>query len=64
MVTPDNDIEFNRSVTYDKQSNTVLCLSGFDLKKSLYSVDEYNILQQVYKKMFDFLKEPLVLKKK
>ncbi len=64
MTTPDNDIVFNRSVTYDKESNSVVCMFLFDFKKSLYAVDEYDILQQVYKKIFEFLKEPVVLKKR
>ena len=64
MTTPDNDIVFKRSVTYDKESNSVVCMFVFDFKKSLYTVDEYDILQQVYKKIFEFLKEPVVLKKK
>ena len=64
MVTPDKDIEFNRSVEYNKETNSVTCMFVIDFKKSLYEVDEYPILQQVYKKMFEFLKEPLVLKKK
>jgi hypothetical protein len=63
MVTPKKDIEFNRSVTYDKESNAVTCMFVIDFKKSLYTVDEYPVLQEVYKKMFEFLKEPLVLKK-
>ncbi len=64
MTTPDKDIVFSRTVTYDKEANSVTCMFVFDFKKSLYTVDEYFILQEVYKKMFEYLKEPLVLKKK
>lgn len=64
MTTPDNDIVFNKSVNYDKEANTLTCILTFNFKKSLYTVDEYPILMEVYKKMFDFLKEPVVLKKK
>jgi Domain of Unknown Function with PDB structure (DUF3857) len=64
MTTPDNDISFNRSVEYNKEANSVDCIFVIDFKKSLYNYEDYEILQQVYKKMFDFLKEPLVLKKK
>ncbi len=63
MTTPDKDIVFNRSVTYDKETHALVCMLLFDFKKSLYSVDD-SILKEVYKKMFDFLKEPVVLKKK
>jgi hypothetical protein len=64
MTTPDNDIVFSRNTEYDKENNTVTCTFLFDFRKSLYTVDEYPVLQEVYKKIFEFLKEPLVLKKK
>jgi hypothetical protein len=63
MTTPDNDIVFSRSVTYDKENHSLLCMVAFDFKKSLYSLDDYPVLKEVYKKMFDYLKEPVVLKK-
>jgi len=64
MTTPDNDIVISRAVDFDKENNSVVCLYLIDFKKSLYTADEYSILQQVYKKLFELLKEPLVLKKK
>jgi transglutaminase-like putative cysteine protease len=64
MRTPDNDIIFTRTVEYDKENNSAVCMFVIEFKKSLYTVDEYPMLQEVYKKMFGFLKEPLVLKKK
>jgi hypothetical protein len=64
MTTPDNDISFSRSVEYDKEAHSITCLFLIEFKQSLYSYSEYDILQQVYKKMHEFLKEPLVLKKK
>ncbi len=64
MRTPDNDIVFTRTVEYNKEENLAVCMFVIEFKKSLYTVDEYPVLQEVYKKMFDFLKEPLVLKKK
>lgn len=64
MTTPDNDISFGRSVEYNKELHSVTCMYVIEFKKSLYSYTEYEILFQLYKKMFDFLKEPLVLKKK
>lgn len=64
MVTPDKDITFTRNTEYNKEENSVTVIYTFDFTKSTYTVSEYDVLQQVYKKMFDFLKEPLVLKKK
>jgi hypothetical protein len=63
MTTPGNDIVFNRSVIYDKASHSLVCMLVFDFKKSLYELDDYQMLKEVYKKMFDYLKEPVVLKK-
>jgi len=63
MTTPDNDIVFNRSVSYDNATHSLVCMLVFDFKKSLYSLDDYPVLKEVYKKMFDYLKEPVVLKK-
>jgi hypothetical protein len=64
MTTPDGDIVFTRNVIYDSENNLITCLFGFGFKRSLYTVEEYPILQEVYKKMFNYLKEPVVLKKK
>ncbi len=64
MTTPDKDIFYSRTLNYDKENHIVECLYTIEFKKSRYEYFEYNVLQQVYKKMFDYLKEPLVLKKK
>lgn len=64
MTTPDKDIVFTRTAEYNKESNSLVCMFNIEFKKSLYTVDEYPVLQEVYKKMFDFLKEPVVLKLK
>ncbi len=62
--TPDNDISFSRALEYDKATHSVTCTFSIEFTKSLYDAEEYSLLQQVYKKMFEVLKEPLVLKKK
>jgi hypothetical protein len=64
LVTPDKDILFSRNVVYEKESNSMNIVLVFDFKKSIYTFDEYPVLKEVYEKMFDFLKEPVVLKKK
>ena len=63
MSTPEKDIIFSRSVNYDKENNQLECILVFNFKKSLYTYDEYPLLKEVYKKMFTYLKEPVVLKK-
>jgi Domain of Unknown Function with PDB structure (DUF3857) len=64
MMTPDKDIQFTRNIVYDKESHSMIVVFVFDFKKSLYTADEYPVLQEVYKRMFEFLNEPVVLKKK
>jgi hypothetical protein len=64
MITPGKDILFTRNVVYDKEFNSVRVVFVFEFKKSIYTADEYPVLKEVYQKMFDFLKEPVVLKKK
>ncbi len=64
LSNPDKDIIFIRQVEYDKESNRLICMMLFEFKKSLYEADTYPILKEVYKRIFDYLKEPVVLKKK
>ena len=64
MTTPDKDISFIRTVEYDKDAHSVICIYQVEFKKSLYNNDDYEVLLQLYKRMYEFLKEPLVLKKK
>lgn len=64
MVTPDKDISFLRQIEYDKKSNEIRFMMQIKFTESLYENDTYPILKEVYKKIFDYLKEPVVLKKK
>ncbi|MBS1510653.1 MAG: DUF3857 and transglutaminase domain-containing protein [Bacteroidetes bacterium] len=64
MVTPDKDIEFVRTAEFDKGTNSLILSLTFDFKKSLYEYEEYPVLREVYKRIFEYLKEPVVLKKK
>ncbi len=64
LVSEAKDITLVRTVEYDKALNTVSAIIQFDLSKSLYSPREYPLLQAFYKKMFQYLGEPLLLKKK
>ncbi len=64
MVTPDKDITFIRQIELDKELNTIRCLFLIEFKKSLYEAETYPMIRDVYQKMFEFLKEPVVLIKK
>lgn len=64
MVTPDKDITFIRQIELDKELNSIHCMILIEFKKSLYEAETYPMIKDVYQKMFEFLKEPVVLKKK
>jgi hypothetical protein len=64
LTNPDKDINFLRQVEYDKEGNFIRCMILIEFKKSLYETDTYPVVKEIYQKMFDFLKEPVVLKKK
>jgi hypothetical protein len=64
MVTPDKDITFIRQIELDKELKSIRCMILIDFKKSLYEAETYPSIKDVYQKMFEFLKEPVILKKK
>ncbi len=36
---------------------------SFEFKNSLYEADMYPVIKEMYQKIFDYLKEPVVLKR-
>ncbi|MEO6228689.1 MAG: DUF3857 domain-containing protein [Ferruginibacter sp.] len=64
LITPDKDISFLRQVEYSKEDNQVICIMQIEFKESLYPPEAYPMIKEVYQKLFDYLKEPVVLKKK
>lgn len=64
LSNPDKDLIFIRQMEYDKEANSIRCSMQFEFKKSLYENDMYPVVKEMYKKLFEYLKEPLVLKKK
>lgn len=64
LTNPEQDIAFIRQLSFDKESNSVSCMLLFDFKKSLYEADMYPVIKEMYQKIFTYLSEPLVLKKK
>lgn len=64
LTDPDRDILFLRQLEFDKANNSIRCMMQFEFKNSLYEADSYPVLKEVYRKMFDYLKEPVVLKRK
>jgi len=49
---------------YDKQNNILKGLVVLEFKKSLYDKKMYPVIKELYQKMFGYLKELVVLKKK
>jgi Domain of Unknown Function with PDB structure (DUF3857) len=64
LTNPDKDISFLRQIEFDKETNFIRCMISIEFTKSLYETDTYPIIKEIYQKMFEFLKEPVVLKKK
>ena len=53
-----------RQILKDDANNALVARINIELKKSFYTIDEYNSLKDFYNKMFGFLNEQIVLKKK
>ncbi|WP_276482946.1 DUF3857 domain-containing protein [Paraflavitalea pollutisoli] len=64
VVNSDKTVVFARELFQDANTNKVLARLKIEMKKSLYSVDEYGELKEFYKRMFDMLNEQIVFKKK
>ncbi|MEO6719801.1 MAG: DUF3857 domain-containing protein [Ferruginibacter sp.] len=63
LTNPDKDIIYRRQVLHDKSENTIRCMMSFQFAKSLYEADMYEMIREMYKRIFDYLKEPVVLKR-
>ncbi len=64
LSNPDKDIVFIRQIQYDKQNNYLTCMIFLEFTRSLYDKDMYAEVKVMYQKMLEYLKEPLVLKRK
>ncbi|MGX5688565.1 DUF3857 domain-containing protein [Arcticibacter tournemirensis] len=61
LVMPDKSISFQRIVS--NSEGQIIVRYVIDFKKALYVQDEYPLLRQFYKQMFEMLNEQIVLKK-
>ncbi|HMC99996.1 MAG TPA: hypothetical protein VKH37_07580, partial [Ferruginibacter sp.] len=64
MTTADNSVMFKRKLRYDSTNNTLDCNIDISFKISLVDAESYDTLKEMYKKIFAYLKEPVLLKKK
>jgi hypothetical protein len=61
LVMPDRSISFQRMIS--EADGKISVRYVLDYKKSLYGVDEYPMLREYYKKIYEMLNEQVVLKK-
>jgi hypothetical protein len=62
MVTPDNGIQFSRTVM--AESNLLNVRMTVEFKRTFYTADTYPEFKEFYKKLFNNLNEQVVIKKK
>ncbi len=62
MITPDTSIIFSRKS--DFQDGLLSVLIHLEFKTPMYPVADYDIFKEFYKKLFDFLNDKFVYKKK
>jgi len=63
LTNPEKDIVYVRQVEYDSTAHSLRCLMQFQFSNSLYDAGDYPVMKEMYKKIFDYLKEPVVLKR-
>jgi hypothetical protein len=64
LSNEDKSIVFSRSTAYDEATRKIVTRIRIELNKSQFGSEEYLTVKDFYKKMFDLLNEPVVLKKK
>jgi len=64
MTTPDNSFLFTRKLAYDSAFHIIDCNIYLAFNKSLFDAGDYDTLREVYKNIFAYLKEPILLKKR
>lgn len=64
LTNEDKDIIFTRATFKDSESNEILVKISLDIPGTLYTAGQYDMIKDFYKKMYSFLNEQVVLKKK
>jgi hypothetical protein len=62
MIMPDTSIVFSRSI--QAEENILNVRISVEFKKSFYPAANYPVFKEFYKKLFDKLNEPILIKKK
>ena len=61
LKSPDNSISFNR--ISDKQDHNIRIIMKMDILKTDFAPEDYDMIRGFYKKVFEYLNEPIILKK-
>ncbi len=64
LLMPDNSIQLTRTCTYDAANSQVITKINIKFDQASCKAQAYPSLKDFYKKMADFLNEPLVVRKK
>jgi len=64
LTNEQKDIVMTRSTDYNEGDRLIRAMIKIEFSRSLYQADEYEVLQLFYKKMFEYMDEQLLLKKK
>ncbi|WEK34775.1 MAG: DUF3857 domain-containing protein [Candidatus Pseudobacter hemicellulosilyticus] len=62
MIMPDTSISFSRFYQYN--GNVLSALFRVEIKRPVFTAEEYPYIKEFYKKMIAFMNEPFVLRKK
>jgi hypothetical protein len=60
---PEKDMVFSRQMAFSNSNKTITYTIKVEFNKSLYTIAEYTLLKDRYKKIFKLLEEQIVLKK-
>lgn len=64
LTNEQKDIVMTRTVDLNEDGKRIAAIVKVEFSRSLYDASEYEVLQQFYKKMFDYMDEQILLKKK
>ena len=64
LTNEEKDIVMTRSTDYNENDHLIRTMIKIEFSRSLYQADEYEVLQLFYKKMFEYMDEQVLLRKK
>ncbi|HLO82705.1 MAG TPA: DUF3857 domain-containing protein [Chitinophagaceae bacterium] len=64
LRTPDTGMIVSRLVETSADGKKILLRTKVEIKRTLYSPEEYNAVKEFYKKLYEILNEPIVIRRK